>query len=168
MKVRLKNYILGLFILSADVIAIHQGGSKLSLVDGVVDYLEDENYDEVWCVFDMDYEPDMNHQYEDFDNAIQSAHKAGYKCAYSNDAFELWFILHYQFIDQEQVRTFFFKTLSNYWDINYEKSGKKRLFALSIYGRLSDDVGKTKILLLKIQISYWRVKSKKSITFKIL
>jgi len=109
-------------------------------VDGVVDYLEDENYDEVWCVFDMDYEPDMNHQYEDFDNAIHSAHKAGYKCAYSNDAFKLWFILHYQFIDQEQVRTFFFKTLSNYWDINYEKSGKKRLFALSIYGRLSDDV----------------------------
>lgn len=126
-------------VLTADVKPIHQGCSKSSLVECVADYLDDENYDEIWCVFDMDFKPDVKGQYEDFDNAINNANAAGYKCAYSNDAFELWFILHYQFIDQEQLRTFFFKTLSDYWDLNYEKNGKQRAFALSIYKRLLDD-----------------------------
>jgi hypothetical protein len=126
-------------VLSADVIPIHQGCSKSSLVECVANYLDGENYDEIWCVFDMDYKPDVNGQYEDFDNAIQAACEAGYKCAYSNDAFELWFVLHYQYVDQKQLRIFFFKTLSKYWDINYEKNGKERSFALSTYKRLLDD-----------------------------
>lgn len=126
-------------VLSADVKSIHQGCSKSSLVECVADYLDGENYDEVWCVFDMDYKPDVNGQFEDFNNAIQAANSSGYKCAYSNDAFELWFVLHYQFIDQEQLRTFFFERLSKYWGINYEKNGKKRSFAMSIYSRLAND-----------------------------
>lgn len=126
-------------ILAADVKPIHQGCSKSSLVECVADYLEGEKYDEIWCVFDMDFKPDVNGQNEDFDNAIRTANEAGYKCAYSNDAFELWFVLHYQYIDQEQLRTFFFKTLSGYWGLNYEKNGKQRAFALSIYKRLVDD-----------------------------
>jgi hypothetical protein len=126
-------------VLAADIKPIHQGCSKSSLVECVADYLDGESYDEIWCVFDMDYKPDVNGQHEDFDTAIQAANNAGYKCAYSNDAFELWFVLHYQFIDQQQIRTFFFKTLSKYWNLNYEKNGKQRSFALSNYKRLSDD-----------------------------
>jgi hypothetical protein len=126
-------------VLSADIKSIHQGCSKSALVDCVADYLEGENYDEVWCVFDMDFKPNIIGQYEDFDKAINAAKNAGYKCAYSNDAFELWFVLHFQFIDQQQLRNFYFKKLSNYWNINYEKSGKKRSFALSIYERLLND-----------------------------
>ena len=126
-------------VLAADIKPIHQGCSKHSLVECVADYLDNESYDEIWCVFDMDYKPDVNGQYGDFDNAIQAANNAGYKCAYSNDAFELWFVLHYQFLDQQQLRTFFFKTLSKYWGLNYEKNGKQRSFALSIYKRISDD-----------------------------
>ncbi len=126
-------------ILSADVKAVHQGASKSALVKCIADYLDGENYDEIWCVFDMDYKPGVKGLYLDFDNAIQAADKLGYKCAYSNDAFELWFVLHYQFIDQEQSRTFFFKTLSKYWGLNYEKIDKQRSFALSMYKRLLDD-----------------------------
>lgn len=126
-------------VLTADVKSIHQGCSKSSLVECVADYLDGENYDEIWCVFDMDYKPDVKGQFEDFNNAIKFASEAGYKCAYSNDAFELWFVLHYQYIDQEQLRTFFFTTLSSYWGLNYEKNGKKRSFALSIYNRLLQD-----------------------------
>src|ERR1035438_5965123 len=80
-----------------------------------------------------------NNQFEDYNNAIKSAIEAGYKCAYSNDAFELWFVLHYQYLDQEQERTFYFRTLSEYWQINYEKHGKQRSFAQSIYNRLLTD-----------------------------
>ena len=127
-------------VLTADVKLIHQGASKSTLVACIPDYLEGEEYDEVWCVFDMDYKAGKNGQYDDFDNAIQLAVKSGYKCAYSNDAFELWFVLHYQFLDQRQLRTFFFTTLSKYWNLNYEKNGKRRTFALSIYKRLSDDL----------------------------
>lgn len=126
-------------ILSLDIKSIHQGCSKSSLVECVADYLDGENYDEIWCVFDMDYKHDITGQYEDFDNAIQAANNAGYKCAYSNDAFELWFVLHYQFIEQKQLRTFFFKALSKYWNLNYKKNGKQRSFALSIYKRLLED-----------------------------
>lgn len=127
-------------VLTADIKLIHQGASKSALVACIPEYLKDEEYDEVWCVFDMDYKAGTNGQYDDFDNAIQLTIKSGYKCAYSNDAFELWFVLHYQFLDQRQLRTFFFTTLSKYWNLNYEKNGKKRTFALSIYKRLSDDL----------------------------
>lgn len=126
-------------VLTADVRPIHQGCSKSSLVECVADYLDGESYDEIWCVFDMDYKPGETRQYEDFDKAIQAANQAGYKCAYSNDAFELWFVLHYQYIDQQQLRTFFFQKLSDYWNLNYEKNGKQRSFSLSIYKRLLDD-----------------------------
>ena len=127
-------------VLAANVKSVHQGVSKSSLIECVADYLTDENYDEIWCVFDMDYKAGKNGQYDDFDNAIQSAVKLGYKCAYSNDAFELWFVLHYQFLDQRQLRTFFFRALSKYWNLNYEKDGKKRAFALSIYKLLLDNL----------------------------
>jgi len=126
-------------VLTADIKPVHQGCSKSELVACTKSYTEDEDYDEVWCVFDMDIKPGQNRQFEDFNKAINSAHEAGYKCAYSNDSFELWFVLHYQYIDQQQERTFFFKTLSGYWDINYEKDGKKRAFAKSIYSRLLSD-----------------------------
>jgi len=127
-------------VLTAVINPVHQGCSKSQLVACAKAYTEDESYDEVWCVFDMDYKPGHKKQFEDFNNAIKSAIDAGYKCAYSNDAFELWFVLHYQFLDQEQERTFYFSTLSEYWQINYEKHGKARAFAQSIYNRLLNDV----------------------------
>jgi hypothetical protein len=126
-------------VYAADIKSVHQGCSKSSLVECVPDYLEGENYDEIWCVFDMDVKGDINGQFEDYNNAIGAATKAGYKCAYSNDSFELWFVLHYQFIDQEQLRTFFFQKLSEYWNMNYERDGKKRTFAMAIYQKLLND-----------------------------
>jgi hypothetical protein len=125
-------------VLTADVKSVHQGCTKHELVECTKFYLEDEAYDEIWCVFDMDYTP-TNEQYNEFDNAISLANKTGYNCAYSNDAFELWFVLHYQYVDQEQLRTFYFKTLGKYWNINYEKNGKIKAFSQAIYDRLLID-----------------------------
>src|SRR5271156_4185574 len=123
-------------VVTADIKPVHQGSSKSDLVACTHAYTEGEDYDEVWCVFDMDFKPGHNKQYEDYNNAINAAQEAGYKCAYSNDAFELWFVLHYQYVDQEQERTFFYKILSDYWGLNYEKHGKARVFAQSVYPRL--------------------------------
>jgi hypothetical protein len=46
-------------------------------------------YNQVWCVFDKD-------DFIDYDEAINVAETNGVKVACSNQAFELWFILHFE------------------------------------------------------------------------
>ena len=54
--------------------------------------------DEVWCVFDKDSLKD-----DDFDNAIaQCAASARLEAFWSNEAFELWFVLHFAYVDAAQ------------------------------------------------------------------
>lgn len=48
-------------------------------------------YDQTWAVFDKDDFPA-----DDFDNAITMCKQHGLKAAYSNQAFELWFVLHFE------------------------------------------------------------------------
>jgi len=45
-----------------------------------------DDYDEIWCVFDMDVNIG-GHEYQEFDNAILKAQSLGFNVAYSNDAF---------------------------------------------------------------------------------
>ncbi len=49
-------------------------------------------YDRVWVVFDKD-------DFIDFDEAIELAAEHGYGCAWSNEAFELWYYLHFRYLD---------------------------------------------------------------------
>jgi len=73
-----------------------KGYNTKSLVDFALDFAEEEKIDlktdECWVVFDKD---DFN---KDFDNAIRKAEVNGLKVAYSNEAFELWFLLHFNFM----------------------------------------------------------------------
>ena len=48
-----------------------------------------KKFDEKWVVFDKD-------DHEDFCDAIKLAEDAGWKVAYSNQAVEYWFILHFR------------------------------------------------------------------------
>ena len=125
-------------VLTADVKTVHQGTTKLALINCTDTYNEMEKYDEIWCVFDMDYSPGNTHQFADFDNAIQTATARGYKSAYSNDAFELWFVLHFQFVQETHLRNKYFEMLSKHWNMNYAKHGKERKFAQSIYQKLME------------------------------
>lgn len=54
----------------------------------------------------MDLDPlkDKSLQQNDFNRAIVLAQEKGFKVAYSNDAFELWFILHYQLLEAQLTR----------------------------------------------------------------
>jgi hypothetical protein len=90
-------------------------------------------------VFDLDIDAQVAGQNEDFNRAIGLAQHLGYRCAYSNDSFELWFALHYQYLDQEQHRQYYFRFLSERWGIDYTREGKKLSFARSIYLRLRQD-----------------------------
>ncbi|MFA6101339.1 MAG: RloB family protein [Victivallaceae bacterium] len=57
---------------------------------------QDPPYDKIWLVFDKDSFPPA-----DFDNTISSAKsrtkpgKCDWDCAWSNEAFELWYLLHF-------------------------------------------------------------------------
>ena len=55
-------------------------------------YYPDEG-DVIWCVFDRDENTDAALR-----GAKQMAEREGYRLAYSNPSFELWFLLH--FVDQ--------------------------------------------------------------------
>lgn len=128
-------------VLGLKVEAIDLGGqSKSKLVETTQSKVDTSelNYDEVWCVFDMDYKKGEN-EFSDFDNAIIKANQLGYKVAYSNDAFELWFYLHYNKIEAQQLRSFYYKYLGDKWEINYERDGKKYNFCLKTYQILDED-----------------------------
>lgn len=74
---------------SATIKSIGEGYNTISLVNRANQLANDQQYDQVWCVFDKDDFADA-----DFNEAIQIAEAQGFKVAYSNQAFEYWLILH--------------------------------------------------------------------------
>jgi len=130
-------------VLSLTVEAIDLGGqAKLKMIESTSAIINssEKEYDEVWCVFDMDIKKGKK-EFADYDNAIEKAkiQKPEYKVAYSNDAFELWFYLHYAYTDQQNLRKFYYDELSKKWNINYVRDGKKYKFCLQIYEILQKD-----------------------------
>lgn len=119
------------------------GSSKTSLVNAVLETLkldQDAKRKETWVVFDMDIKSDQSGQLrEDYNRAIELARKHKLKVAYSNDAFELWFLLHYQYFDSQITRHEYYEKLSVLWNCNYEKVGKQLNFCKKIYRLLEED-----------------------------
>lgn len=61
-------------------------------------------FDRVWVVFDKD-------DFNDFNEAIALAERKGYKAAWSNEAFELWYLLHFIYLDSAISRADYIKNL---------------------------------------------------------
>jgi hypothetical protein len=74
------------------------GMNTLSLVEKTIQLcaeakrLKNRVYDDVWAVFDRDSFPEQS-----FNNAIAKAKGNKVQCAWSNEAFELWYVLHFQY-----------------------------------------------------------------------
>ena len=68
-----------------------------------------------WAVFDKD-----SFSSQRFNEAIAKALQAGIDCAWSNEAFELWFLYHFQYVDTEMHRTQYADVISK----AVNKSGK--------------------------------------------
>ncbi len=80
------------FKLSTAVIkSVGLGYNTISLVKKTTELAKEDEYDQVWCVFDRDDFPAA-----DFNNAIFLAKDKGFGIAYSNQAFEYWLILHFE------------------------------------------------------------------------
>lgn len=86
------NYFKAFRVSSAEIIGI--GHVTKSLVEYAIRYRDaaDYPYDQVWCVFDRD-------DFDDFAEAITLAERNNMGVAYSNQAFELWYLLHFSFMD---------------------------------------------------------------------
>lgn len=74
-------------------------------------------YDQVWAVFDKDDFPDKN-----FNEAIELAKRNDIKAGFSNQAFELWYILHFQRLDSKITRSDYFRIISEILKVNYTKN----------------------------------------------
>lgn len=76
---------------SATIKAVGEGYNTISLVSRAQQLSKEQDYDQVWCVFDKDDFHD-----NDFNNAIAMAQSMEFGVAYSNQAFEYWIILHFE------------------------------------------------------------------------
>lgn len=128
---------------SAQIKSYGIGSSKTALVEYILqnEVEGSDNVDsEIWAVFDFDIKPDqIQQQREDYNLAIELAERNNIRVAYSNDAFELWFLLHYQALDTQWTRHQYYQKLSEFWSCNYEKQGKHVEFCHKIYQKLLDD-----------------------------
>ncbi len=119
------------------------GQSKTALVKSVLEVLKKDKEareKEVWVVFDMDIKEDQHSQQkEDYNRAIALAQSNNIQVAYSNDSFELWFLLHYQYLDSKLKRHQYYEKLSEYWQCSYEREGKNLAFCRKIFKRLEYD-----------------------------
>lgn len=66
------------------------GKNTKDVVDKAIDLSRKDNYDRVWAVFDKDSFSD-----DKFNGAIIKAQDNGIGCAWSNEAFELWYLYHF-------------------------------------------------------------------------
>ena len=69
------------------------GDDPLNLVNRAIELWNSDEYgfDQVWCVFDRDSVPA-----DSFNAAITIVESKRMRVAYSNEAFELWYLLHFQ------------------------------------------------------------------------
>lgn len=95
------------------------GANTESLVKKAVELINNSTttYDEVWCVFDRDSFPAQN-----FNNAFALAKKNKIQIAYSNEAFEIWYLLHFHFHDVATSRAQYEAMLTARLGFPYKKN----------------------------------------------
>jgi RloB-like protein len=93
------------------------GINPSKLVDKAIEQKNPEEYDQIWCVFDRDAWTKT-----DFHNAIKNAKNAGIEIAYSNESFELWYILHFEFLNTGIPRSEYLKKLDRHLGQKYAKN----------------------------------------------
>lgn len=95
------------------------GCNSLSLVKRAIDLKNlHPEMDQVWCVFDRDsFKP------KQINEAIQMADKNEIRIAFSNESFELWYLLHFDYMDCSLNRGQYIEKLNNYLGIDgYSKN----------------------------------------------
>jgi hypothetical protein len=118
-----------------EVLAIGSGMNTDSLVQKAIDLKEKaaqygEPFNEIWCVFDRDSFPAQN-----FNRAFQLADNHGIFVAWANEAFEIWYLLHFNYHDTGISRADYGGRLSARLGCEYDKADDQ------IYARLESHQG---------------------------
>ncbi len=88
----------------------------------------DSAYDEVWCVFDTD-----SFSRAQINAALSLAKTNKIRIAYSNEAFELWYILHFDYLETGITRAQYIDKLKSKFSDGYQKNDP------AIYDKLKKD-----------------------------
>lgn len=129
---------------SVDIVG--EGKGTLSLVNEtktIKKDLERRNsmtFDRVWVVFDKD-------DFDDCNKALAEAKKLEFQTAWTNEAFELWYYLHFQYLDAaidrnayiQKLEGFFRRSMGN-TSFKYKKGYPQIYSLLRKYG--SEDLAK--------------------------
>lgn len=92
------------------------GVNTISLVRETIKLQDEGDFDQVWCVFDRNSFP-----VENFNNALSLARQHQIRVAYSNEAFELWYLLHFDYHNSAITRDTYKTRLSMRLGFTYEK-----------------------------------------------
>ena len=97
--------------------------------------------DEVWTVFDRDDFPEQN-----FNNAIFKGQSVGIQCAWTNESFELWYLLHFQFFQSGMSRDSYQKLIERELSIKlgrpytYQKNSPEMFALLRRHGNIEQAI----------------------------
>lgn len=103
------------------------GENTVGLVKTALEFMTQGSYDQVWCVFDRDEFPAEN-----FNAALELAARHGINVAYSNESFELWYVLHFDYCDAALSRSDYCRKLDGLLGHAYKKESEtiyEELFA---------------------------------------
>lgn len=95
------------------------GMNTKSVVQRAIELRKQDDYDQTWCVFDKDDFSDEN-----FNEAIDLAERNAMGVAYSNPAFELWYLLHFDYIQTAILRSDYIRNLEERLGHKYEKNSQ--------------------------------------------
>ena len=112
-----------------------EGKNTKSLVKKAIEWKNKDEYDEndrFWCVFDRDKNTKNSNDAQNFNAAITLARNNGIDVAYSNDAFELWYLLHFHFYNTGTSRKDYPDKLTELLGHKYQKNSE------TIYEELKD------------------------------
>jgi len=115
----------------AELVALGAGMNTDSLVEHAITCRDKATrvrkpYTHVWCVFDRDSFPLGNYH-----RAFELAHANGIKVAWANEAFELWYLLHFNYHDTGISRADY-KAKLKQSGLEYDKADK------TIYAQVKD------------------------------
>lgn len=97
------------------------GRGTKGVVEKAIELKNKNNYDRVWAVFDKDEFPA-----KDFNEAILMGQNNGIEIAWSNEAFELWYLYHFQNVTTGVSRKHYEEKISAAVNVSPKYKSKKK------------------------------------------
>lgn len=125
---------------------VGEGKNTISLVDKTIELKQksDIDYAKVFTIFDRD-----SFLKNQFNDAIYMCCRNGVIPIWSNESFELWYLLHFISIDAEITREQYCEKLNNHLGFKYDKSCETMFSILG--GKLKCAYNRSKNLEIKIK-----------------